>query len=250
MMEQGATFEIDAEERLAYPDAPVFVAPVRIGPEATDILADAAASADIAKALAANGGVVLHDVIAPDLLASWMRVIDNTPFQHVAIGASGQFGTRKNDISPATALPFCMALARPAFMTWLERIGGCAAITNVEGHLAQMQPGHAIHWHRDAGLGIRRLAMVLNLSTDRYEGARFELRRKSTQQPLLSYYANTIGSLAIFRLGDDLQHRVSRLVSGGPRNSFAGWARGHWVEADAKRDVSLAAWPPLMPTVG
>jgi hypothetical protein len=247
MDQNAAAIAIDDEERIPYPPARIFTAPIRIGRDQTGMLADEATTAAIADAVATTGGVVLHDVIAPDLLASWMRVVDATPFRHVDIGQSGQFGTRNNDMSAATALPFCMALARPVFMAWLERIGGCAAISHIEGHLAQMQPGHAVHWHRDAGLGIRRLALVLNLSTLPYEGGRFELRRKSTQEPLLSYYAHATGSLAIFRLGEDLQHRVLRLTSGGPRNIFAGWARGRAVEADARRAVSLTTWPPLVP---
>ena len=243
-MDQAA-FEIDEEERIPYPDAPVFTAPIRIGVEETVVLADDATNAAIADAIATSGGVILHDVIEPDLLASWMQVADNTPFRQVDLQG---FGTRANDLSPATALPFCLALGRPAYMRWLERVMGCETISHIEGHIAQMTPGHAIHWHRDAGLGIRRLAMVLNLTTEPYEGARFELRRKSTQQPMLAYHALTTGSLALFRVENDLQHRVSLMVSGGPRNSFAGWARGRWVEADAKRGLSLAAWPPLVPS--
>lgn len=241
------TAQASQTEEVPYPEAQVFRSPIRIGTKDTTILADAATNAAIADAIATQGGAVFHDVLAPDLLASLMEVAGKAPFRQVDLQ---EFGLRGNDLSVPSSLPFCLALGRPVFMHWLEQVTGCDPVAHIEGHLVQMLAGNNLGWHRDAGLGIRRLAMVINLTTEPYEGGRFELRRKSTQEPMFAYHAGALGSLAVFRLGLDLQHQVTTVTAGGPRISFTGWARGPWVEADRARHVALATWPLLVaPTV-
>jgi len=238
---------VEPLEDRAYPEGRVFQAPIRIGFNETQLLADASGNADIAQTIAMMGGAIFEDVLEPALLESWTRVAYGAAWNEVDMR---RFGVRSNDLSPSTALPFCLVLARAPFMRWLEAITGCASIAAIEGHVSQMRPDHVVGWHRDAGLGIRRLAMVINLTSSPYEGARFLLRRKSTQEPMFAYRATAPGSLAVFRIGDDLQHSVTRLTAGGPRTTFSGWARGPWAESDSKRDVSLVAWPPLVPAAG
>lgn len=227
-----------------YPAAKVFSAPFEIDANRTTILADQAMTEAVADTLATAGGVVFDNVIAPKLLESLIARAQSADFRQTDLK---EFGLRGNDLSPRAGLPFCMVLARPVFMRWLEQISGCPPVAHVEGHLVQMLPGNNLGWHRDAGHGIRRLAMVLNLSTDRYEGGRFELRQKSTTTPMLAYQATTPGSLALFRLSNDLQHQVTQVTAGGPRTTFTGWARGPWIEADRDRDFRLAAWPQFGP---
>ncbi len=233
-----------APSDLRYPDAPIFKSAFLIGKNDTMICADAAMNESIRQAIAVAGGVVFLDVIAPDLLETLIETLTKAMFTQTDLE---EYGLRGNDLSARASLPFCLALARPPFLRWLEKVGGTDPITNIEGHLVQMILGNNLGWHRDAGHGIRRLAMVLNLTTTSYEGGRFELRRKSPPTPMLAYQANTPGSLSIFRLGTDLQHQVTKITCGGPRTVFTGWARGPWVEADLNRGLPLAAWPPLIP---
>ena len=235
---------MSAEDDIVYPEALTFPTPVRIGAEGTTILAGPETNAAIAEAVAQRGGVVLHDVLEPGLLRNFIALAARANFREVD---SGLLGTRNTDMTVSLAMPFCVALARRNFMTWLETISGCPPVRHIEGHLAQMLPGNAVGWHRDTGSGTRRLAMVINLTTAPVEGARFELRRKADREPMLAYHASAPGSLAIFRTDGELQHRVSRLRSGGPRRSFSAWARGPRSEMDATRDFTLATWPPLGP---
>jgi hypothetical protein len=226
----------------AYPSAPAFTAPVRIGQSETQILATAATTAAIRDALATSGGAVFHDVLEPSLLQSLCGVARKAAFRQVDLEA---YGLRGNDLSPSSALPFCITLARPAFMAWLEAIGGGDRIGHIEGHLVEMKPGNSLGWHRDAGLGIRRLALVLNLTEQPYQGGEFELRRRAPREPMLTYHAGTTGSLAVFRLGRNLEHQVTQVTSGGPRTTFSAWARGPRCAGDAMRDGALCTWPPL-----
>ena len=228
----------------AYPPAPVFHAPIRIGRDGTKILADPSTTANIRYALAAYGGAVFHDVMDADLLESLREVASRAPFRQIDLK---EYGLRGNDLSAQSALPFCVTLARPAFMRWLEDISGCEAVSHIEGHLVQMVVGNSLGWHRDAGLGIRRLALVVNLTTAEYEGGDFELRHRDPYVPMLTYHAGSPGSLAVFRLAQDLQHQVTRILSGGPRTTFSGWARGPLCSGDTERGGALTAWPPLPP---
>ncbi|MEO6215946.1 MAG: 2OG-Fe(II) oxygenase [Sphingomonas sp.] len=228
----------------AYPPAPVFQAPIRIGRDGTKILADTMTTTDIRHALAAHGGAVFHDVMDPDLLESLQEVASRAPFRQVDLK---EYGLRGNDLSAQSALPFCVTLARPALMRWLEQISGCEPVSHIEGHLVQMVAGNSLGWHSDAGLGIRRLALVVNLTTAEYEGGDFELRHRDPYIPMLTYHAGARGSLAVFRLAQDLEHQVTRVLSGGPRTTFSGWARGPSCSGDAVRGGALTTWPPLAP---
>lgn len=228
----------------AYPPAPVFDAPIRIGRDGTRILADPTMTADIRHALAIHGGVVFHDVMGAGLLESLREVASRAPFRQVDLK---EYGLRGNDLSAQSALPFCVTLGRPAFMQWLEDISGCEPVSHIEGHLVQMVAGNSLGWHSDAGLGIRRLALVLNLTTAEYEGGDFELRHRDPYIPMLTYHAGSPGSLAVFRLAQDLEHQVTPVLSGGPRTTFSGWARGPLCSGDDVRGGALTAWPPLAP---
>jgi Rps23 Pro-64 3,4-dihydroxylase Tpa1-like proline 4-hydroxylase len=104
-------------------------------------------------------------------------------------------------------------------------VTGCQPIAAVEGVLARMQAGDILEWHRDAFHGVRRLAVVINLSEQPFEGGRFEMRRRESGTPLFAYDHAVPGSMMIFRLGIDLQHRVTPVTAGGPRVAFSGWLR-------------------------
>ncbi len=232
------------ETATEYPPAQVFSNTFLIDAKETVIKADAAVTLTIREALLHAGGIVFENVIAPGLLDSLTRLAQAADYRQTDLK---EFGLRGCDLAQHSGLPFCAILARTSFLQWLEQIADCPPIHHIEGHLAQMLPGNAVEWHRDSGHGIRRLAMVLNLTSEPYEGGRFELRRKSDGTPLLAYQANSRGSLAVFRIGNDLQHRVTGLTAGGPRNTFSAWARGSWVEEDRTRHLRLGTWPPLVP---
>ena len=235
--------KVRATRGSAYPAAPEFPSPIRIGSGDTVVL-EPSMTCEIRKAIQIVGGAVFDDVIEPGLLASLIAAAHKAAFRQVDLQ---EFGLRGNDLSPQAALPFCMSLARPSFMRWLEAISGCDPIAHIEGHLVEMRAGNNLGWHRDAGFGIRRLALVINLTTCVYEGGDFELRRKSTREPMFGYHAATPGSLAVFRLSQDLEHQVTRVDSGGPRTTFSGWARGPWCAGDEARGGALGTWPPLAP---
>ena len=64
---------------------------------------------------------------------------------------------------------------------------------------------------------------MIDLADRRYQGGRFELRRKGESDPLLVFEHAAPGSLLIFAVRDDLEHRVTPVTGGGPRRVYSGW---------------------------
>jgi hypothetical protein len=206
-----------------YPPAPEFDAAFRLSADGVLLAGDPALNRAVREAFSTFNGAVFLNVIEASLLDVFLRLARAAAFESVA---TDDWGLRGVDAADRIALPFCMALARPVLLRWLEAVTGCEPLATVEGLIARMAPGDILEWHRDARLGVRRLAVVIHLTEVPYEGGRFELRTKQGQWPLMSCEHRVPGSTAIFRLGLDLQHRVTPVTSGGPRTIFAGWFRG------------------------
>lgn len=225
----------------SYPDAPRFDGALTIGAGATQVHADAPAIAAMRQAVDRYGGLLVPRALAPDLLGQFQALAARAALQPVTTRGIAR---RDTAVSPAIILPLCMALARQPFFDWIAAVTGCPPVAHVEGVLARMKTGDTVGWHRDAALGIRHVAMVIILSDTPHEGGRFELRRKSDGTPLMAHRGAPAGTLALFRIGEDLQHRVTPLTSGGPRLSFSAWARGPVHPGESARGMALPMWPP------
>jgi hypothetical protein len=104
------------------------------------------------------------------------------------------------------------------------------ALTGVDGIAAnfsriyRMDPdaGHTDTWHGDND-GNRLLTLSINIGAARFEGGELELRDKSSGA-LLFQWANTgPGDGLLFRIADDLQHRVRDVAGTQPKYAVAGW---------------------------
>ena len=119
-----------------------------------------------------------------------------------------------------------VALDRPPLLRWLERVTGCETLSSLEGRVSQTlhRPGDELYWHDDfVETQGRQLAIVINLSTEPFEGGEFALRRKGGDV-LFEHCYRELGSAMIFKVDRALEHRVRPLTAGGPRRVFAGWA--------------------------
>jgi hypothetical protein len=131
-------------------------------------------------------------------------------------------GSRRKEKAELASKAIRMTLERPSLLCWLEQVSGCEPLGRVTGWIAEMPVGSSLDWHKDVGIGVRQLAIVINLTEVPYEGGAFELRELGAE-PLVRHRHETPGSALIFRLGKHLQHRVLPVTSGGPRRVFAGW---------------------------
>ena len=181
----------------------------------------AADSATAAAVFARHRAMVVRDAVEPTLLASLMKTCeatDWTPDLHLL----GDFLTEP---TPKVARAVELLLMHPALLRWLESTTNCGPLAGTQGHIARTQPeeNHRLRWHNDLNVPRRRLAITINLGTAAYEGAVFELRDVASQETLFRFVHDRPGDAVIFEVSSRSEHRVTRMVSGGPRQVFAGW---------------------------
>lgn len=116
----------------------------------------------------------------------------------------------------------------PEFLRWLERVTACGPIGVFWGRIYRMEPTecHSTNWHDDVSeQDPRRLAMSLNLSPNTFQGGELELRDKTSKQIYCKFANNGFGDAIIFRIGDNLEHRIAPVRGSLPKTAFAGWFR-------------------------
>ncbi|WP_404369459.1 2OG-Fe(II) oxygenase [Sphingomonas sp. MMS24-J45] len=195
------------------------VAALEIGANAVRFEEEAEAS--VAAALAERPAILLTGLLAPD----FRRMLDaplRLPFVEQRVAGAPGMRQVEPGIQPASGA-LVLALRRAPLLRWLERVAGCGTLVHVEGEVAEHRAGGQdfLSWHQDTHKPGRRLALVIDLSDDRYEGGMFELRDRQTKQMLIRHHHNQSGSALLFRISDALEHRVLPVTSGGPRRVFA-----------------------------
>ena len=82
--------------------------------------------------------------------------------------------------------------------------------------------GHYDAWHTDNADG--RLAVLsINLSPRGYQGGLLQMRERGSEQ-VITEIANTgIGDALLFRISENLLHRVTGVEGAEPKTAFAGW---------------------------
>ena len=114
----------------------------------------------------------------------------------------------------------------PGFLGIVRRITGCQQAVAFGGRVYCMRSdgGHHDNWHDDIHPAEGRLVgMSINLSQRPFAGGLFQLRERATGN-FLREIANTgSGDAILFRISDQLQHRVSKVEGEVPKFAFAGW---------------------------
>lgn len=111
------------------------------------------------------------------------------------------------------------------FLELIRQITGCDAIRSFLGRVYRLTPGegHGTTWHNDLMTGTRLVAMSVNLSPEAYCGGTLQLRDPRSNR-ILQELANTgPGDAILFRIGSDLQHRVTPVNGTVPKSAYAGW---------------------------
>jgi hypothetical protein len=171
-------------------------------------------------------GVRLRQLLAPDLL----RLIQ------IQVGRS-QFHERKYP-EAGTPPPVALSLAANSDAFTLLRflvnnyqlfqvvrqIAGVGRIGSVEGDVYRMVPGlgHFDSWHDDLG-GDRLLAMAINLSTETYRGGLLQIREAESRRIVYEVANTGFGDAVLFRIGPQLEHRVTAVEGTAARTVFAAW---------------------------
>ena len=165
---------------------------------------------------------IFDGVFAPSLLDTLM-----------ARAAAGTFvdddvkniGTREIEAPQRVGKAISLLLGQPALPNWLQLATGMEPLRAVMGRLVQTRANDrdALQWHDDMGDKKRQIAIVINLSSQAFDGGLFEMRHVGEQSPILSFHHHAPGTMMLFAVRPDLEHRVTPIISGGPRRVYTGW---------------------------
>lgn len=194
-------------------------APFSIGRLGTEILDDPEAWR---KRFSDVPAFAFDGAIAPDLA---QRLVTEAAGATYADDDVRKVGTRQVESPQRVSRSITLMLGRRNWFDWIESATGCGPIKALVGRIAQTRANarDELAWHDDSDGLHRLLGIVVNLSDQDYEGGRFDLRRKGSQDNLFSFAHDRPGTMTLFKVGSDLEHRVTPLLSGGPRRVFAGW---------------------------
>jgi hypothetical protein len=203
-------------------EVPVALRPLRIDAQRTEILAPAARWAEPFRD---QRSLVCDDIFEPALLASLLRVCGQGRFRLDDVVG---LGTREVEWPQRAGNAIALALSRPTFLGWVERVTGSGKLERVEGRVVQTRPesGDGLDWHDDLNDPRRRLAITICLSDGPVEGGWFELRDAGTGRMLARHRHQAPGSALIFEVGSHLQHRLLPVTGQRCRRVFTGWFLG------------------------
>ena len=107
----------------------------------------------------------------------------------------------------------------------IEQITGCREIKAFKGRVYKLEANedHRLDWHEDTFDPTRVLAISINLSSEPYEGGKFQIRRKQSDSILREVPCGKLGNTHIFDISDSLLHRVTKITGKNPRVAAAGW---------------------------
>ncbi len=183
-----------------------------------------------------------HFVVLPGLLEASLLAFVRS---HVAIGEFFDFQHRASGHeacmrSNAAVWLLDFLMNAPELLRVVESITGIDRIGWFDGRIYRLTPGtdEGHHWHDDNTHG-RKLGVSVNLIDTPFEGGLLQLRDSQTCAALAEVANTGEGDCVIFRLGDDLEHRVLPVTGSVPRIAFAGWFREGETHAEWIKQVYL-----------
>ncbi|HXD16475.1 MAG TPA: 2OG-Fe(II) oxygenase [Vicinamibacterales bacterium] len=167
----------------------------------------------------------LPQFLDADLLKTVQRAIGDATFYHRTHEGIGVEQCMRDN---STLALLYLLLNDQHLFDVIQQITGCARIGSFLGRVYRMcgGGGHYDSWHSDTGAN-RLIGISVNLSEQAFEGGRFELRKRGSDT-LLWAVANTgPGDAILFRIADDLEHRVTAVEGHAPKTALAGWFQSH-----------------------
>jgi 2OG-Fe(II) oxygenase superfamily len=172
--------------------------------------------------------VQLSEFLEPWIHDRWSRALDAAPFKpRVHHDAAYWGGTPPNDLAldaPDLLGEMLFLMNDPALFRFVERILDCGSIGCFKGIVYRFVPGqgHGDRWHSDID-GNRLAAISVNMSRQPFAGGRLQITDAGLERLLFDRANREPGDAFLFRISDDLKHRVSDVEPGPPRTVFTGW---------------------------
>jgi 2OG-Fe(II) oxygenase superfamily len=173
-----------------------------------------------------NHCVVLEKLLEPALLENVQRRIEQAKWRNTTYENVGTEFTLEDPVAIHILL---FLLNRSEFLDAIRVITGCEEITDFLGRVYRLTAGpqSQLSWHTDIdnSVELRHLALSINLSSDVYSGGTFELRDRVTKASLAQINNTGFGDALLFRVSNNLEHRVTEVVDKVAKTAFAGWFR-------------------------
>lgn len=121
----------------------------------------------------------------------------------------------------------CLIMNDRRLFDVIRRITGCASLGYFNGRIYAFaaDANHFDQWHSDT-IDDRRIGISINMTEGLFEGGVFELRHADAETTHWSVANTGPGDAILFRIGDDLLHRVTPVVGPVARVAYAGWFQG------------------------
>jgi hypothetical protein len=165
----------------------------------------------------------LPQLLDPDLRELIQQQIDSAQFRervHDRIDSNKELCMSEN--AAIGALLFLMNDER--LFEIVQSLTSCGEIRCFDGRVYRVNPNNEHHdsWHNDVG-DHRLVGMTVNLSREAYTGGLLQIRDRESQV-VVSEIANAgVGDAVVFRLRNDLQHRITNVEGESSKTAFAGW---------------------------
>ena len=186
--------------------------------------------------------VRLPKFLPKDLLDRVTREIDRSEFYeraHSGIGDNKELCMRSNTI--AAGLLHLLLNSEELFDV-VARVTGCGRIGYFRGRVYRVVPGYGHHdaWHSDVARH-RLVAISINLSRRPYRGGTLEMRAAKSRRLLREIPNPGFGDAILFRIGDDLEHRITDIEGASAKTAFAGWFHAYRAPRRVPRATRSAA---------
>jgi hypothetical protein len=171
----------------------------------------------------------LPELIAPDFAEVVAKGMEADGFEQpdeetMKSVYGGWYGKVRQDLNPGETNDMLNARVNdPKFLGFVEQIAGTPPLGRCVGRVFRLLKTEEDHvWHTDAEGG--RLAdIVIDLSEDRYEGGRFEMRDAGTKEIFTTVDDMNYCEGALARISEKIEHHNLRVTSDRPRITFVGW---------------------------
>ena len=175
-----------------------------------------------AEEFAGTGVLRLPGFLDVDFLALLDRIGAQAGFVRETIAG---IGSREVEAPLRRTTALLLALRSRQVVDWARRVTSVAGIEDVGGSVVRSvaDSGDQLVWHDDRGDRRRAAALTIRLGGDAYLGGVFEFRAKNTPDDVRRFDHAEAGDALLFAVSPAFEHRVTPLVSGGPRCMFTGW---------------------------
>lgn len=193
--------------------------PVQLAPAGVRILAG---DAGLAEQFRTSGMLALPGFLDESFVQLLDRADKTSTFVREVVT---DLGEREIESPLRGTAAILLALRNRELLDWVAKITGSSCPLEVGGNIVRTWPGgrDRLDWHDDVG-DVRRIAgLTIRLGMSPFEGGEFEMRAKCKPEAITGHHHARVGDALLFRVSPQLEHRVTPIASGGPRQMFAGW---------------------------